>query len=573
MKITILLFCSAMLSFAEVSPYMGLWVGSAGMTAVNEVSTPFDADNVERAPNPLVATPASGRADVRLIIHVDAAGRAKLLKDVAIINRNMSGNASATAMEIAAAGSDEFSIALVSDPALYADYPMTKATRYTSVVFDFGDAQTTTVLDALVDKVVNQVIGAVKVASPSQYEPISERNKLSANIVKDVTNTLSKVVMADDVDKSFDAFLESVKSSIPSIASTPSAADTWLLTAQKLADDSPFNDTRALQLVQAVIAAGNVADAWNAAADWADSADAVSRLLSSEVAGKALAGAAKHAAANPGATAQDLRELSTSTELLFAASASKGTWDNDSRAESAVFAMFEAVAAAAPEGQAKAIMAGQRALQEAQATMSGANGPGTDYSAFVNSPDYASAAGRAAKAAADAALLERAMNPLTYEGRVAEVAKAAAVNALQNTYTMAARAKMNELPLRGVFAPGSGDTRFTMELGTNVLGVAGLEGTILLPANFAINPFRHRRHPDHTRGFDIRRELRFDFDANDAEGLAPSVTRGVETLGGMYREEIFGLHKALGPDRNLGLRAEGRFILHKVSSIGTLNNN
>jgi hypothetical protein len=42
-------------------------------------------------------------------------------------------------------------------------------------------------------------------------------------------------------------------------------------------------------------------------------------------------------------------------------------------------------------------------------------------------------------------------------------------------------------------------------------------------------------------------------------------------VGGVYREEIWGLHKPLGPGKNVGLRTEGRFQLNRVSVIGSLN--
>ena len=130
----------------------------------------------------------------------------------------------------------------------------------------------------------------------------------------------------------------------------------------------------------------------------------------------------------------------------------------------------------------------------------------------------------------------------------------------------------NELPLAGSFGLGSGDPRFLADLSsTESLGAAGLTGQILLPANHPTNPFRHRRHPDHSSGFDITRNIRIDFDAAQAEGRIPSVTRGVSTVSGLYREEVFGLHKPLGPGKDVGLRTEGRFQLNRVSAIGTLN--
>jgi hypothetical protein len=45
----------------------------------------------------------------------------------------------------------------------------------------------------------------------------------------------------------------------------------------------------------------------------------------------------------------------------------------------------------------------------------------------------------------------------------------------------------------------------------------------------------------------------------------------VDRIPGTYREEFFGLHKPLGPDKDIGLRVEGRFELNRISTIDTLN--
>ena len=78
---------SAQAGWAQASPFRGLWVGSAALDAVNEVTIPLDANNVPIAPDPEVPTPTFDRADLRLLIHVNGAGQASLLKDAAILNR------------------------------------------------------------------------------------------------------------------------------------------------------------------------------------------------------------------------------------------------------------------------------------------------------------------------------------------------------------------------------------------------------------------------------------------------------------------------------------------------------
>ena len=71
----------------------------------------------------------------------------------------------------------------------------------------------------------------------------------------------------------------------------------------------------------------------------------------------------------------------------------------------------------------------------------------------------------------------------------------------------------------------------------------------------------------------IRRLIRLDFDGVQGEALT-SPGYGVDQVTGTYREEIFGLHKALGPDpvnNPIGLKTEGRFQLNRISFIDTLN--
>ena len=91
-----------------------------------------------------------------------------------------------------------------------------------------------------------------------------------------------------------------------------------------------------------------------------------------------------------------------------------------------------------------------------------------------------------------------------------------------------------------------------------------------MPANHPTNPFRHRRHPDHTIGFDITREIELGFDTADQQPVGRS-TLGVDQITGTYDEEIFGLHKPLGPQQDTGLKVRGTFLLHRISLIDTLN--
>jgi hypothetical protein len=256
----------------------------------------------------------------------------------------------------------------------------------------------------------------------------------------------------------------------------------------------------------------------------------------------------------------------------------------DTRAVDAVAAVLDAVAAAAQAAagdsvvtiEAAAQSAGLEALASAVARYPVPRStPSADYTAFARSAEFTGAGVKALAAAAAAALLEKADNPLTWTASLPSVAKAAAVNALSSAYSAAARVSQHELPLDGTFGLGQGDPRFTADVpALEALGGAGLSGTILLPANHPTNPFRHRRHPDHSTGYDITRKVRLDFDAAVNTNAVRSVAYGVSVVTGLYREEIFGLHKPLGPTpatAPVGLKTEGRFQLNRVSTIDTLN--
>ncbi|NLF23318.1 MAG: hypothetical protein GX590_09160, partial [Lentisphaerae bacterium] len=136
--LTAVLFASS--AGAQPHPLRGLWVGSAKLLTVNEVAVPLDEHNIPVAPDPRVPTATHDAADIRLIIHVNGTGQAVLLKDVAILNR-------ASGAAAAAAGD----LALVTDPRLYPEFPPQPAKRFASAVFDFGDAQATAALDAIVE--------------------------------------------------------------------------------------------------------------------------------------------------------------------------------------------------------------------------------------------------------------------------------------------------------------------------------------------------------------------------------------------------------------------------------------
>ena len=152
------------------------------------------------------------------------------------------------------------------------------------------------------------------------------------------------------------------------------------------------------------------------------------------------------------------------------------------------------------------------------------------------------------------AAVEETQNVIATPDSIQRRAYNAAVDAITPTFSAASRAFLTELPMTGSFGPGE----------------SGLSGEILLPANHPTNPFRHRRHPDHARGLDVNRTVTLSFLAADDQPLSRA-GYGVDRISGIYEEEIFGLHKPLGPNKDIGLRVRGGFQLQRISLIDTLN--
>jgi len=580
--------------FAQASPYRGLWIGSISLDSVNEVPVPLDAANIPIAPDPEVPTPAFDRADLRLIIHVNGAGQAFLLKDVAILNRvygQITNNAAVMA------GPDDLS--LVTDPRLYPVFPPQPAMRYASAAFDFGDAAATDALDALVEEAASQT-AALTLTSTADLSTQGGRVQLRNDIVAAVQPDLVTIVEQADVAEAFGQFIQTFNSAALSaiIADTSDPVVSNLLTAATdLRDQSFYQDSRAIDMVNAVVAAVNDADPTNrftaahhTASSFADTGNLYQRFIAGGTFGDMIVAAASEAATlaqDVGATTESvallLRSLDASVAALNAALLAKVPMYTDNRSVAAVDTVLLAIAEAAvdhasePAGDIAdlAEQAGRIALSDMIARYPlPTQTPTLDYTAFATSPALAAAPALAIAAAADAAISERAFNVLYTTNSVYAAAKIAAINALSAAYREAARVMRTELPLEGDFAPGAGDNRPVASLPQpSDLGAPGLTGRVYLPANHPTNPFRHRRHPDHTRGFDIERLIRIDFDGLSGDPLE-AAGYGVERIRGIYREEVFGLHKPLGPDpvnQPIGIRTEGRFELNRISLIDSLN--
>jgi hypothetical protein len=580
--------------FGQASPYRGLWIGSASLNAVNEVTVPLNEDNVPIGPNPEVPTPTFDRADLRLIIHVNGAGQASLLKDVAILNRVYGQTTNSTAVEVG-----ENDLSLVTDPRLYAVYPPQPAMRYASAVFDFGDAKAAEAMDAIVE---TAAVEAAAFTTNAALDVSTEAARVQArnDAVALIEPQLTTVAENADVAEAFNQFLllfdTAAITAIIHDTSDPVVA-TLTNAAAAVRDQSFYGDTRPLDMVAAVVAAVDAAQpadrsraAHHAASSYADVENLYQRFISGSTMGDmidAAAAEAAEAAVLPGATAASieaaLRALPETTAALTEALQARVQMYNDTRATDAVNAVLAAMAESAfdhaadtaaeieslSEGAGRAELADMVARYPLPVLT-----PTLDYNEFVRSATYTATPANAAYAASDAAIEERAATPLYTRYSLYAAAKLAAVNALESAYRAAARVMRAELPLAGVFGPGSGDPRTIASLPQpSDPGPPGLQGRIYLPASHPTNPFRHRRHPDHTVGYDIERVIRLDFDGEEGDSLKPA-GYGVDNITGTYREEIFGLHKPLGPEPEthpVGLRTEGRFELNRISLIDTLN--
>ncbi len=589
-------------------PSRGLWVGQVTLNFVNEVPVVLDATDQPVAPDPKIATPTSDEAHLRLILHVNGAGQVNLLRDVAILARSGVAVSSGQPVDVTKDPSAlryqadllarESDLALVTDERLYGEFPPQPATRLASAVFDFGDARATEAVLAVIDAAAaSAAASALAGKTAAEAEPLA-------------TAAANDVVQHSDVAAQFALFLsDSLKKSVvDSIANGDSTAlaDARAAAVALASWSSFFPDFRGSNMVEAVYQTTQTPGltdeakrqaAQNMAAAHADLTDEYARFLAGKEFGDMIAGGAAAAAAAavvPGATAGSVmnavkgntavRAAQTTANALAALSAYA-----DTRAPDAVATVTAAIGSAAagllpaePSAEASvkaaAEAAGRTALAE-QVTRYAipALGPTPDYTSFIKSAEFVGSPALAAKAAASAAVAAFAADPFLTLAELTTAGSDAATDALRegdaNAFKAAAAAAERELPLAGLFARGVGDPRFSYAIKTEnlaPLGAPALVGTLFLPASHPTNPFRHRKHPDHRYGYDIIRNIRLDFDAGPADSFEPAGF-GVDRITGVYREELFGLHKKLGPGKDVGLRVEGRFELNRISLIDALN--
>ena len=211
------------------------------------------------------------------------------------------------------------------------------------------------------------------------------------------------------------------------------------------------------------------------------------------------------------------------------------------------------VAAAAEAARAKSV---------AGATTNALLPVSANYYAFIASNAFTVPAANAAAGAANAAWQ-------------AVSAGGALPQAVENLASSAALIAINGGPQQaGPNASRSGAalTRNDVEM-TGSLGPGQTSAvTFFLGAYHPTNPFRHRMHPDHSQGYDIIRTVQLLTDSSPASDASSQTGGfGVDWLSGIYQEEIHGLHKPLGPSRDIGLKTQGRFTLRRASLVDALN--
>jgi hypothetical protein len=610
--IVALLFCS----IARAGhPQQGLWVGDVVLNAVNEATGAVGDSNTYEFTNPQTTTATSDTAQLRLIFHVNGAGQVSLLKSVAIVRGVEAADGSAP-------------ILLITDPSLYSQFQGI-AKRVASASFDFGSQSAVNAVKALIDTSTNSAVTKIRtdsggtaaaietfVASALQPKVTSANVSLSylnrasgatSFITTDFFNEASVITIANAVASQIHSGSKTAANFAfnPLIDTTyqPFAADplgggfaTCVTKAIQLKDASSYGDTRGLEAIAGVVyGAAQAAEGAATGSDLAtkqgiartaaiyarhnaaDTTQAYNRFLASTAfvsIREAIPDVAATAAIAGKNANQDQTQIATSVRNALLANGpvsaafvaavtlkSQSLW-SDIRAEDAVNAVVHAAANAAAEQVMTSLNPAviKKSVEDAIALAVSAipSGPvflatpSADYTGFVSAATFSAAAATAAKTAASEVVFQYNAG-VTGATELTFYANRAVTKALTSIRESAAIIPQNEIRMIGSLTPGS-----------------SLNGSIHLPALAPTNPFMHRRHPDHTEGFPITRNISLTVSPTDP-GSSGRGGYGVSRISGTYFEEIFGLHKPLGPAQNIGLRTRGTFTLNRLSLVDTLN--
>ena len=538
---------------SQSDPNSGLWIGEALVSQVSEVSVPLDENNVPRAPDPNVPTAAHDLASLRLIVHVDAFGKARFLKDVAIVKSSRV----STDLEL------DQGVALVTDPSLYSNYSGQPGQRYAAAAFDFGDQKASLVLDKLMEAAISAAVAKA-----------NDTSNVSDSTLKNVANTealtaANIILTRADLNKAFNDY---VSSNILSTDLTSKLNASGVFGTPNLPQkDSPYNDLRAIEMVSslnAILTGGLTSEQKskelnNTAASFIDSDNEYNRFIEGGYFSEMILAAAAKVASEKIADNTKTREnyltaLNTVEKINDAKEeALKIKITNygytDTRGEDAINEVLDDIINKAISSNLttvnsiknELISEGVRSLaNDVKRYPSPSTSPSAEYNLFIASSEFTGAAVKAAEAASIAVYNERVGSSFPSQVSYSNAAKIAVANELKSAVSAAARANVSELIMDG-------------SVDGNTLSL-----TFKLPASHPTNPFRHRRNPDHTTGRDITRILKLT-----------KLSIENNKLTGAYDEEIIGLHKLLGPNKDIGLKVRGSFELNRVSNVATLNGN
>lgn len=584
----------------------GLWVGQVTVDAVNEVVIGVDENRQLVAPDPEVPTPTADAAHLRVILHVNGAGQVRFLKGVALFDRSES--------------VDRSDLALVTNESLYSEMPAV-GRRLATAAFDFGDPRAVAAVQEVVAAAA--AAAAAVVNAESELSPTDLAVRTAAQEAG--TAAAETAIEGADVNVAYLAFISTEYAAAMGAAANaagtaaagafPGTESQIRTAALAAAEGTPelaaartaatnletstfYGDTRGTEAVDALVKAVGAAataaivaaaaadepaaqaaasaaaiDAGNAAADVSGAFNnflggSLFVALIPSVAEAAAAAARSHVEGGGTDPVPAARSAAEGNPAYVAALDAGNLLDANaefaggSRARDAVNEVKEAAVLAAAasalggdsaaEIDAAALEASQSAAGAVPRIAVPSTSPSAGYSALIASDEFANeAAAKVGESAGEAAFLKKVDGGSAQD--VEEAALIAAQQALNSLSLAAAVVPFGEVLMEGSLGPGE-----------------AASCTLVLPQNHPTNPFRHRRNPDHSAGFEVTRNLTFTFDGGPGEAL-PVAGFGVNRLAGVYEEELIGLHKPLGPSKNIGLRVKGSFELNRITLVDTLN--
>src|SRR6185369_6448626 len=147
---------------AAPDPQRGLWVGEVTLTNVNQVGADAYLQAGVTPPGPGDTTPTASAAHLRLILHVDASGKARLLRSVTVFGKTNTSDAPNLLTNLPTVTD----LSLVTDAALYPNYTGV-GRRISAVAFDFGDLSAYYAITNVAGAVAKAASAAASVQSPS----------------------------------------------------------------------------------------------------------------------------------------------------------------------------------------------------------------------------------------------------------------------------------------------------------------------------------------------------------------------------------------------------------------------